>query len=421
MNLPQASLTRRSFFRRVLLGLAAAAVVLFLVLNVSRLSNRSVLPVVDFVEYWAAGRLCMAGGNPYSWDDMLELEKSVGMAPYLSPETGQEMPLMMYNPPWTLAFIMPLAQPRFALSRLMALIVGVLAVVFCADWIWKFYGGSSEKRWWAWLVGLSFVPTLQVLQMGQIGPLLLFGVVGFLYAARSSDWAAGVATVLIAIKPHLFGILAVAILLWAIYRRHWSVFAGAAVTVTLIMACLLAANPHLMSQYLECIREHSPRDCRTPTLGALVRWVFGRDQFWLQVLPLVVGVAWGTLYWLKRRNDWDWSRELPLLLVVSLLTAPYGAWPFDLVVLLLPVIEIAAKAQWASRAQLAIVAVVYGAIEVLALAQSVIGADSFCFVWMPPALLLSYLGLRFMLSQGSAKSLHVVGRIVESSSLVRAC
>jgi len=186
---------------------------------------------------------------------MLELEKSLGMEPYLS-ETGEEMPLMMFNPPWTLVFIMPFAQASFAISRLMWFVFGLGLVILCADAIWRIYGGPPNRRWLAWIVGLSFVPTLQVLQMGQIGPLLLLGIVGFLFCIYNSGWSAGVATVLIAIKPHLFGVFAVSLFLWTMHQRRWSVFAGAALTVTVIMACLLVANPHLIDQYMYCMKVH---------------------------------------------------------------------------------------------------------------------------------------------------------------------
>jgi hypothetical protein len=375
---------------------------LFLVLQLSRLGNQSFLPVKDFVEYWAAGRLFAAGGNPYSWDAMLEVEKSVGMETYSSEETGEEMPLLMFNPPWTLVFIMPFAQGTFALSRLMWFIFGLGLLILCADAIWRIYGGAPNRRWLAWIIGLSFVPTLQVLQMGQIGPLLLLGIVGFLFCINRSGWSAGIATVLMAIKPHLFGVFAVALFLWTVHQRRWSVFGGAAVTVAVIMACLLAVDPHLLNQYWHCMMVHSPRDCRTPILGSLMRVLFGPDQFWLQVIPQVVGLVWVTVYWYRRRNNWDWLEQLPLLVLVSLLTTPYGAWPFDLVVLLLPVIEIAARAQHASRTQLIMIVGVYAAIEVPALVLSAVGVDSFYFVWMPPALLVGYLAVRRILMQTSA-------------------
>jgi len=293
----------------------------------------------------------------------------------------------------------------------MAFVLGVGMVVFCADAIWRIYGGATERRWLAWLVALTFVPTLQVLQMGQIGPLILLGLVAFLFYVHESGWAAGIATALIAIKPHLFGVFAAALFLWTVHQRRWSIFAGAALTVTIIMACLLGANPHLIDQYWHCIKVHSPWDCRTPVLGSLPRIMFGLDQFWLQAVPQVIGLVWVVVYWYRRRDHWDWNEELPLLVLVSLLTTPYGAWPFDLVVLLLPVIEIAVRTKLASRQQLTIVIVVYIAIQLPAMAMSVAGVDPFYFVWMPPVLLLSYLGARRMLARKSREAWHFAAEL----------
>jgi len=394
-----------------MLGLALAAALGFLAWHFGRQTEKSVLPTLDFVEYWAAGRLCLAGSNPYSWDAMLALEKSVGMKPTQSPETGEETPLMMFNPPWTLVFVMPLALPSFPLSRLLAFVLGIAVCVLCADAIWKKYGGTSERRWVSWIVGLSFVPTLQVLQMGQIGPLLLLGLVGFLYCIEESGWSAGIATVLVAIKPHLFGVFAAALFLWTVHQRRWSVFGGAALMVIIIMACLVGANPNLIDQYQHCMIEHSPRDGRTPILGALLRMPFGPKQFWLQLIPQVVGLVWVAVYWYRRRDRWVWLEQLPLLVLISLLTTPYGAWPFGLVVLLLPVIEIAVRAEQASRSQLAIIVAVYAAIEVPAMALSVAGVDPFYFVWMPPVLLLSYLGLRRMLYRQPMDIWHLAAEL----------
>jgi len=48
-------------------------------------------------------------------------------------------------------------------------------------------------------------------------------------------------------------------------------------------------------------------------------------------------------YWWARRRNWDWTVETPRLVAVSILAAPYGAWGFDLVVLLVPVVRAAAR------------------------------------------------------------------------------
>jgi len=90
-NLSQSSGNRPThLYRKVLLGLALLSALGILGRNFTRRTEASVLPILDFVEYWAAGRLCLTNGNPYSWKAMLELEKSVGMKPAHSPTTGEE-------------------------------------------------------------------------------------------------------------------------------------------------------------------------------------------------------------------------------------------------------------------------------------------------------------------------------------------
>ena len=54
-------------------------------------------------------------------------------------------------------------------------------------------------------LALSLFPTLIALRMGQISPLMLAGLVGFLYFLRHErGWLAGLALLPATVKPHLF-------------------------------------------------------------------------------------------------------------------------------------------------------------------------------------------------------------------------
>ena len=53
----------------------------------------------DFTTYWAASRILVTGGNPYSPLELLAVEKQGGLS--------QQQPTLIYNPPWTLAMISP--------------------------------------------------------------------------------------------------------------------------------------------------------------------------------------------------------------------------------------------------------------------------------------------------------------------------
>ena len=158
--------------RRLFLYVGMGVLALAIGSQAGRLTDISALGVGDFIAYWSAGRLNAQGQNPYSPEVLLPIERAEGWA--------EDWPNIMYYPPWALPLVMPFGLAPFNLARLAWLIAEIAVVAFCIDLIWRYYGGPSAQRWLAWGLGLGFVPTLIALRMGQIGPFLLLGVVGFL-------------------------------------------------------------------------------------------------------------------------------------------------------------------------------------------------------------------------------------------------
>src|SRR5436190_15771977 len=114
--------------------------------------DRPVLPPDDFVEYWAAGRLNAHGQNPYDGSLLLPLERDAGR--------DTDEPVMMWNPPWTLTLAMLVGLLKARVAQLLWLAVSLVLVVGCADRLWELYGGPPGQRWVAWLLSLTFLPTL---------------------------------------------------------------------------------------------------------------------------------------------------------------------------------------------------------------------------------------------------------------------
>jgi hypothetical protein len=386
--------------RRLFLAVGVIAVIALLAWQLSRLlSNSSILPPDDFVEYWAAGGLNAAGENPYDPERLLPLERQAGR------DTDEAV--MMWNPPWTLTLVMPFGTLPARLSQLFWLILNLAVILFCADWTWRFYGGPKEQRWLAWSLALAFLPTIFVLQSGQIGPLLLLGLVGFLhFHERKLDWLAGAALVLVAIKPHLVYLLWIALLVRSVDRWRWSILGGGMAAGLIALLIPSACNPSVWMQYRDALAHHPPEQWISPTPGAFLRLLFGAEHFWLQFVPTIAGLAWFALYWLKHRRTWDWPEHLPALMLVSFATASYGAWPFDLVVLLLPVIQAAVWVVSARNPLMTRIALAaYLSINGLALGLNLLRFESLWFVWMTPALLACYLllsGLRSRCVQSAA-------------------
>jgi len=356
------------------------------------LADPSVFPPDDFVEYWAAGHLNAFGQNPYDGSLLLPLEREAGR--------DTDEPVMMWNPPWTLSLAMPIGMLKARAAQFLWLAVSLALVAGCADRLWALYGGPVGRRWVAWALALTFLPTLFVLQAGQIGPFILLGITAFLLFERAGrPWLAGAAGVLIAIKPHLTYLFWIALAVWAIRQpvpTRWKVIAGGVFAGLLATAIPLVCNPDVLDQYRDAMTHRTPEQWKSPTLGSLLREVFGAERFDLQFAPILAGLAWLiAVGWRARHREWVWAERMPMLLLMSFVTASYGAWPFDLVILLPAVIQVAAGiAATADRGRALIAGIVYFAFNAVALAMNLSHCTSETFVWMAPALLGSYVLLR---------------------------
>src|SRR5262245_2703567 len=88
--------------------------------------------VRDFVEYWAVSRLLLTGKNPYGPQELFALQRSVGWS--------DSIPLLMWNPPWTLSFTLPFGLARFDVAHFLWLLSNIFIVIFCANQLWFLYG-----------------------------------------------------------------------------------------------------------------------------------------------------------------------------------------------------------------------------------------------------------------------------------------
>jgi Glycosyltransferase family 87 len=376
-------------FRRVL---TVAALLLAAIVFIGQLrqllADPTIWPPDDFVEYWAAAKLTLEGKNPYDSALLLPLQQYAGR------QTDEA--IMMWNPPWSLAVVLPLGLLPAREAQLLWLAVNLLAIGFCGDRLWLLCGGASNRRWAGLLVVIAALPTAFALQSGQISPLLLFGAVLFLECQRRGwQYLAGSATVLLAIKPHLAYLIWIAIGLDALARGRWRVLIGGAATGAICTVIALVFNQQVWQQYSDALANRPPAQWVSPTIGTLLRLAFGEELFRLQFVPVVLGLVWFVWYSQRyfRRNSseapvWDWCEQLPLLLLVSFVTAPYGAWPFDMVLLLPAVMLLVIRTEPPFR--LGVIAGLV-AVNIGCLALNLFKVTSFWFLWVSPAVLGIYL------------------------------
>lgn len=334
----------------------------------------------DFVEYWSAARLNLTRGNPYALDQMAALQTSVGRS---------DAPLMMWYLPWTLTLMMPFGLLPYLYARALWFILTICVVLACASCIWSYFGGSPEKAWIAWLISFLFAPTLQVIKVGQIGPVLLLGLVGFIYfEKRQKWWLAGASAALTTIKPHLLYLFLLAILVWCWRQKNWKVLAGMTLAVCVALSVSWAFNPSLVSQYLYAATHYPPSSYASAALGTVLRSLLGENKFWLQFVAPLIGSAWLLVYWWGRRTTWNWAEQISIVLLVSIATTAYG-WTFDQSVLLIPMILVGV---WCSQGGWSIrVALLYLPYLVINLLMLILKVYQNAYWWLGLGFFLWYL------------------------------
>jgi hypothetical protein len=328
----------------------------------------------DFVSYWATGRQLVQHANPYDRNAVSALEHASGL--------DVRAVLIMRNPPWAL----PLAYPLGFLGLRVAAILWSLILLAClllsVRIARQLYGSPPNRLHW---LALSFTPALICLTMGQTALFALLGLVLFLRWLQHRPWLAGAALWLCALKPHLFLPFAAALAAWIVFSRAWKLAAGAAAALALSSAVASLIDPHAWLDYTRLMRSPSVENEFIPCLASAVRQWIDPQATWLQYLPAALCCIWALLYFWRRRAIWDWKTHGNLLMLVSLVAAPY-CWFYDQCLAIPALLEGAYATR--SRNLLAVLAL---AILVVDVEICAVRVTSPLYLWTAPVWLAWYL------------------------------
>jgi len=353
----------------------------------------------DFIAYWAAARLLLTDGNAFSPGQVIALQRTV--------DWTKASPAVMYNPPWALLLVLPFGLLDHDTAQFFWFLLNTVFVFLGAQILWRFYAGTPAPSLSGWLALLSFPPIYFVLLIGQIGPIVLTGVVGFLLAARNRAWVwAGACLAIASIKPHLLYLLWIAVALWVWRDRKWQLVAGFTLAFMFLAAVPVFIDGQIYTRYLNFMFDRTvilPTDWVNPTIGMAVNELLGANRQWLRWLPALGGIIWLLCYWQKNAKRWDWAFDLPLILLVSIVTAPYS-WTFDYIVLLPALMQ---GVSWfhgsLDRHRTLWVSAVYlVSCTTLGLGKVFVRND-FWYFWFVPTLLVLYLSLR---RESNARRIH---------------
>jgi hypothetical protein len=333
------------------------------------------------VEYWTAARQVLAGRDPYAAGPVFTLERQVGFA--------QSRALIMRNPPWIVPVIVPLGLLSFNRAQQLWFGLGLIAIFLSGRWCWELYGSETESVWIPGLVTGLFLPVAVALAMGQVSPLVLLGIAGFLYFEKRNKLAlAGAFLFLVALKPHLVFLVWVALLCWSIRARTIRTIAALCSITALASVVATFLDHAIFSQYFNLMNSGVIEEV-TPTVSGWLRLSLGR-YYPLQLLPALLALVWFFFHWRRFASRWQWSDEMPMLLLISILTISYS-WFFDQIVLLPCVLQGAAWAMTARRGMLIGIAAFFLGINAAALALILEHRTTFWYAWTVPAWFLLYI------------------------------
>jgi len=354
------------------------------------LNSPAVPRPIDFLQVWAAGRLHLAGENPYDPVRMLELQRANRLP--------DDRASMMWNPPWALALVMPLGALPVNAAQVLWLGLLFASVVGAALLLWRLAGGTRDRVWVPVAAALTFAPTWFLLVGGQIVAVALVGVVGFLAALRANrPVLAGACVALTAIKPHLFVPLAIGLLIDAIRCRDGRrILLGGIIVAAAASLVATLPNADVWRQYVAATtgvgseQHKSLTDWVNPTIGAWVRALLPGRPFWVQWVPtLAAAMAFG-IHWWRRGSLERWCGVMPWVIPLGLLTAPYGSWMCDQVLLLVPLIVLLARltASPATHRRLWPIAVIFAICNVGSIVMMVSKVGQEYYVWFAPVMVV---------------------------------
>lgn len=85
----------------------------------------------------------------------------------------------------------------------------------------------------------------------------------------------------------------------------------------------LWVDPAAFSEYSEWAHSSGIAHQAIPCLGVLLRNTVNPSAEWLAFVPAVLACVWALAYFWQRRSTWDWMENGVLMVLVSMVAAPY--------------------------------------------------------------------------------------------------
>jgi hypothetical protein len=333
---------------------------------------------LDFRAYWSASFLLLRGENFADMDSLHQVEKT---------KTGwnARWTLRTWEPPWVLAWFIPLAAMNFDQAANLLLVTNFLLLFVSVAAIWRLNAAKplTKRFFWLPLIALILFPsTILVFIYGQVGLILVAGLAGFMYLYHEShDLSAGAILSLTMVKPHLVYLTLPLIFLVTLKERRWKVAAGFGLVLLASLAIVYVLRPTFLEDFLSGSVGAGLLNWQNPTLPSYIHYRFGWS--WIRLIGIILFPLMA-YFWYRRGNRFTLGELVDITILVSVITAPFG-WSYDFVVLLLPLVRI-----WLwviegvlTRLESVAIVVLMAAVYLVYFQQRVSSPSEIYYFWIP--------------------------------------
>lgn len=286
----------------------------------------------DFIAYWSAAYLLAHSQNFSDPDLLLQTEQALAgwRADYV---------IKTWNPPWLLPILLPYTFVLFNRAVWLWLLTNIGLVFVASIMTWKACARQPHVQKWVWIApatSILFAPALNAFYMGQINPLVFFGLALMLFVHVEHAALAGAALALTMVKPHLVYITVPILLLHKLVDRQWRFLLSFGGTLAALTSITYFLRPSFITEYVVSSSGGNLLGWATPTLGGILSMSLGWE--WAKLMGVVI-LPLFILWWWRRGNKLRLPGLVQITLLASVVTAPFG-WGYDVIVLLIPLLQV---------------------------------------------------------------------------------
>ena len=290
----------------------------------------------DFLTYWLASRMVLAGGNPYDPMQWATAHSTYEVEFIANQSFLYPIPMAIMLIPLGL---LPLKSAFLLWSGLALLMITIAVILLLKSHI----SPLSLSMFLPLFFGiLLFRGTITSILNGQIAPLLfLFLSLAVHWFSRRRDHWAGLAISFLLLKPSIGGPLTLLMAIGFLATRNWAALMGlAAGSMSILLLGSIYSPRWIVDFVLISIHKASDNLGYAPTLWGIAGAACGYKAACTMVGGALLSIGLAALilgFFIRKRSHISPPNMLALALPVALVSTPY-LWAYDHLLAIIPLI-----------------------------------------------------------------------------------